>query len=111
MTPRALIEESISKSNNGKVKVDQVAVVMRAITQEVGGIKTLVDEINRGSQEQSHGIEQVTRATAQMEQVTQQAAASAEEAASAAEELSAQSETLKAVVSRLTLMVGGASGR
>ena len=103
----ALIEESISKSNNGKVKVDQVAVVMHAITQEAGQIKTLVDEVNQGRQEQSHGIEQVARATAQMEQVTQQTAASAEETASAAEELSAQSETLKAVVGRLAEMVHG----
>ena len=103
----ALIEESISKSNNGKVKVDQVAVVMHAITQEAGQIKTLVDEVNQGSQEQSHGIEQVARAAAQMEQVTQQTAASAEETASAAEELSAQSETLRAVVGRLAEMVRG----
>ena len=103
----SLIEESISKSNNGKVKVDQVAVVMRAITQETGQIKILVDEVHQGSQEQSHGIEQVTRATAQMEQVTQRTAASAEESASAAEELAAQSETLKAVVGRLADMVNG----
>ena len=103
----ALIEESIAKSNDGKVKVDQVATAIRAITEEAGKVKTLVDEVNLGSQEQARGIEQIGKAITQMEQVTQKTAANAEESAAAAEELNAQSETLKDVVERLTAMVGG----
>jgi methyl-accepting chemotaxis protein len=103
----ALIEESITKSNGGKAKVDQVAVAIRAITEESGSVKTLMDEVNLGSQEQARGIEQIGRAITQMEQVTQKTAASAEEGASAAEELTAQSEALKEIVGRLTAMVGG----
>ena len=103
----ALIEESIAKSNDGKVKVDQVASAIRAISEESAKVKTLVDEVNLGSQEQARGIEQIGKAIAQMEQVTQKTAANAEESASAAEELNAQSETLKNVVVRLTAMVGG----
>ena len=103
----ALIEESIAKSNDGKVKVDQVATAIRAITEEAGKVKTLVDEVNLGSQEQARGIEQIGKAITQMEQVTQKTAANAEESASAAEELNAQSETLKDIVERLTAMVGG----
>jgi methyl-accepting chemotaxis protein/methyl-accepting chemotaxis protein-1 (serine sensor receptor) len=104
----ALIEESIAKSNDGKTKVDQVAVAIQTITEESAKVKTLVDEVNLGSQEQARGIEQIGKAITQMEQVTQKTAANAEESASAAEELTAQSETLKDVVGRLTLMVGGA---
>jgi methyl-accepting chemotaxis protein/methyl-accepting chemotaxis protein-1 (serine sensor receptor) len=103
----ALIEESIAKSNDGKVKVDQVATAIRAITEESNRIKMLVDEVNLGSQEQARGIEQIGKAITQMEQVTQKTAANAEESASAAEELNAQSETLKDIVERLTAMVGG----
>jgi methyl-accepting chemotaxis protein len=103
----ALIEESIAKSNDGKVKVDQVATAIRAIIEESARVKTLVDEVNLGSQEQARGIEQIGKAITQMEQVTQKTAANAEESASAAEELNAQSETLKDVVVRLTVMVGG----
>ena len=103
----ALIEESITKSNDGKVKVDQVATAIRTITEESAKVKTLVDEVNRGSQEQARGIEQIGKALAQMDQVTQQTAANAEESASAAEELNAQSEALKEVVEGLTTMVGG----
>lgn len=103
----SLIEESIAKSNDGKVKVDEVATAIRAITEESTKIKTLVDEVNMGSQEQACGIEQIGKAITQMEQVTQKTAANAEESASAAEELNAQSETLKDIVERLTAMVGG----
>ena len=101
----SLIEESISKSNDGKTKVDQVASAIQSLTEEAATIKTLVDEVNLGSQEQARGIEQIVKAITQMEQVTQKTAANAEESASAAEELTAQSETVKDVVGRLTAMV------
>ena len=102
-----LIEESIAKSNDGKTKVDQVAVAIRAITEESAKVKTLVDEVTLGSQEQTRGIEQVAKALTQMEQVTQQSAANAEESAAAAEELTAQSANLMEVVHHLSTMVGG----
>ena len=101
-----LIEESINKSNDGKTKVDHVAKAIRTITEQSSQVKTLVDEVHLGSQEQSRGIEQIGRAIVQMEQVTQKAAASAEESASAAEELTAQSAGLKDIVGRLNSMVG-----
>ena len=104
----ALIEESIVKSNDGKTKVDQVAVAIRAITEESAKVKTLVDEVSLGSQEQTRGIEQIATALTQMEQVTQQSAANAEESAAAAEELTAQASTLMDVVGVLSAMVGGA---
>src|SRR6202012_5663645 len=100
----ALIEESIVKSNDGKTKVDQVAVAIRAITEESARVKTLVDEVSLGSQEQTRGIEQVAKALTQMEQVTQQSAANAEESAAAAEELTAQASTLMEVVRVLSGM-------
>ena len=102
-----LIEDSVVKSNAGKVKVDQVAGAIRIVTEEAGKIKLLVDEISVGSQEQARGIEQIGSAVTQMDKVIQRAAASAEEGASAAEELTAQSESLRGVVAQLTKMVGG----
>src|SRR5207245_6072682 len=42
----ALIEESIVKSKDGKAKVDQVAVAIRAITEESAKVKTLVEEVS-----------------------------------------------------------------
>ncbi len=103
----ALIVESIAKSNDGRVKVNQVAAAIRAITEESAKVKTLVDEVNLGSQEQARGIEQIGKAITQMDQVTQKTAANAEESAAAAEELTAQSEALREIVARLTAMAGG----
>ncbi len=101
-----LIEESIAKSKDGKLKVDQVASAIRSITEDSASVKTLVDEMTLGSQEQTKGITQVSHAISQMQQVTQAAAASAEEGAAAAEELTAQAVAMKDVVARLTTMVG-----
>ena len=103
----ALIEDSILRSNDGKTRVDNVAVAFRAITEESARIKTLVDEVSTGSHEQTRGVEQMSRSLAQIGQITQQSAATAEESAAAAEELMAQAATLQEVVERLTVMVGG----
>jgi methyl-accepting chemotaxis protein len=103
-----LIEESIARSREGSGKLDQVAGVIRAITDSSGKVKTLVDEVKQGSQEQARGMRQISQAISQMEQVTQKSAASAEEGASAGEEMSAQAETLRMIVVRLQNLVGGA---
>jgi methyl-accepting chemotaxis protein/methyl-accepting chemotaxis protein-1 (serine sensor receptor) len=105
----SLIEESVAKSNDGKQKVDQMAIAIRELTNESVRVKDLVEQVNVGSQQQAHGIAQLSEALNQMEQVTHQTAASAEEGAAAAEELSAHSEALQQVVSSLSQMVGGNS--
>ena len=101
----ALIEESITKSNEGGTRLQRVAAVIRAITESTVKVKTLVDEVNLGSQEQARGIEQISKAIAQMDQVTQNTAASAEEGASASEELSAQAEAMDHAVRKLSRLV------
>jgi methyl-accepting chemotaxis protein/methyl-accepting chemotaxis protein-1 (serine sensor receptor) len=102
-----LIEDSIQRSDGGRVKVDQVAVAIHAITAEASKIKVLVEEINLGSVEQTSGIEQISRAISQVEQVTQSSAANAEECAAAAEQLNAQAEAMRDVVEGLRAMVDG----
>ena len=106
----ALIEESIAKSSEGGTKLRQVAEVIQAITESAAKVKTLVDEVNLGSQEQARGIEQISKAIAQMDQVTQSTAANAEESASASEEMSAQAEALNQIVGDLRRLVGGRAG-
>ncbi len=104
----ALIEDSITRSNEGKSRVDQVAAAILVITEDATKIKVMVDEVSLGSDEQCRGIEQISKAITQMEQVTQTTAATAEESAAASEELNAQSETLKDVIGRLRAMVSSA---
>ena len=102
----ALIEDSVTKSTDGKKKLDQVAEAIVSITTNAGHVSALVDEIRLGSEEQTRGIDQVSHALSQIQQVTQSTAASAEESAAAGEELSAQAESLKATVRDLAAMVG-----
>jgi methyl-accepting chemotaxis protein/methyl-accepting chemotaxis protein-1 (serine sensor receptor) len=102
-----LIEESVQKSREGKLKVDEVGKAMQANVAIATKIGAQIDEVSLSSQEQTRGLDQIAKAITQMEQVTQKTAANAEESASAAEELNAQSESLKDVVERLTAMVGG----
>jgi methyl-accepting chemotaxis protein/methyl-accepting chemotaxis protein-1 (serine sensor receptor) len=103
----ALIEESIGKSKDGGRKLDLVAQSIQRITGSATQVKTLVDQIDLGSQEQSRGIEQIGGAVGQMEQVTQRNAANAEESAAASEELSSQAQALKGIAGALRLLVGG----
>jgi methyl-accepting chemotaxis protein/methyl-accepting chemotaxis protein-1 (serine sensor receptor) len=106
----ALIEESIARSGEGGKRLDGVAEAIRSVTDSALKVKTLVEEINLGSQEQARGIDQVSKAILQMEQVTQRTASGAEESASAGEELSAQSQALNGMVGKLSSLVGGIAG-
>ncbi len=105
----ALIEESISRANQGHQRVAQVSGAIEAITTSAGRVKGLVDAVSVASREQAQGIDQVTQAITQMERVTQNTAATAEESAAASEELSAQAESSMGVVSRLAGLVGSQS--
>src|SRR5215471_3139210 len=104
-----LLEESITRSQEGTGRVEQVAHSITSITDNVLRVKGMVEEVRHASAQQSQGIDQVTQTLAQMESVTQSTAATAEESAAASEELNAQAEASIAVVRRLEAMVG--SGR
>ena len=103
----ALIEGSISKSHEGKSTVDEMARVVRAITTESAQVRSLVGDVDAGSQEQSRGIAEIAKAIQQMQQVTQTNAASTEQGAAAAQELNSHSETLTAIVARLGALLHG----
>lgn len=103
----ALIEESISNSNAGSTKLEQVAVAIAGITENSTKVKALVDEVSEAAKQQAQGIDQVTQAVSQMEKVTQTTAANSEEGAAAAEEMGSQAETLRGLVDILRQMVGG----
>jgi len=102
----ALIEESIATTRDGNARLDQMAAAVRSMTQNTVRVKSLVDEVNLGSQEQARGMDQIARAVTQMEQVTQKAAAGAQESASAGAEMSTHAASLRALVQEMREMVG-----
>ena len=101
-----LIEDSIVTSRDGNARLDQMAGNVRAMTESSTLVKSLVDEVNMGSQEQARGMEQISRAVTQMEQVTQRTAATAEESASAGTDLSGHANALRTLVHEMRDMVG-----
>ena len=105
-----LIEESSTKSRDGRTRLEVVEQSVRDITGNATRVKELVEAVSASSHEQSRGIDQIGRAVDQMNQTTQRQAASAEEGAAAAEELTSQSESVRDVVTRLALIVNGVRG-
>ncbi len=101
-----LIEDSIATSRDGNARLDQMADSVRGMTDNATRVKSLVDEVNLGSQEQARGMEQIARVVLQMEQVTQKTAASAEEGASAGTELNDHANGLRELVHEMRTMVG-----
>jgi len=101
-----LIEESIDTSRDGNARLDQMAGAVRAMTENSTRVKSLVDEVSQGSQEQARGMEQISRAVQQIQQVTQKTAAGAEQSASAGAELDGHAASLRALVADMREMVG-----
>jgi methyl-accepting chemotaxis protein len=103
-----LIEDSIVTSRDGNARLDQMAGNVRAMTENSTQVRSLVDEVNMGSQEQARGMEHISRAVTQMEQVTQRTAATAEESASAGTDLTSHANALRTLVHEMRDMVGSA---
>ncbi len=104
-----MIEESIARSHDGAVHVEQVARSIEAFTATVDRVRVMVGEVREASEQQTQGIEQVSQAIAQMEKVTQSTAATAEQSSAASEELNGQARSTMALVSGLSAMVGDGS--
>ncbi|MFQ5965123.1 MAG: type IV pili methyl-accepting chemotaxis transducer N-terminal domain-containing protein [Candidatus Scalinduaceae bacterium] len=102
----SLIEDSVTKADNGAKLADKCRESLEDIVKNVTKVTDLTKEIANASSEQSEGIEQVSNAVQQMDQITQQNAANAEETASASEELSSQAESLLDQVKILSAQVG-----
>jgi len=101
-----LIEGSQTNANNGVEVTQEVAEILRDITDAANKVNQLINEVSSASDEQSQGISQVNVAISQMDQVTQTNAANAEESASASEELSSQAAELNQAVEILVNIVG-----
>jgi methyl-accepting chemotaxis protein len=99
-----LIEESVTKSREGKTAIQTIVGGVAKVTELINGI-------SRASEEQAQGVDQVNTAVSQMDKVTQQNASGAEESASAAEELTAQAAATKGFVEELVTLVRGNDAR
>ena len=95
---KGLIEESVSRVQQGSALVDTAAKTMHEIVTSVTRVNDIMGEIASASDEQRRGIEQVAQAVSQMDQVTQQNASLVEEAAAATDQLASQADHLTGLV-------------
>ena len=108
---KGLIDDSVSKVEQGSMQVSEAGKTMQEIVSGVRRVTDIMGEITAASQEQTLGIEQINQAVAQMDQVTQQNAALVEEAAAAADALHGQAGSLSQAVSVFKLAGDGAVGQ
>jgi len=100
---KSLIDDSVSKVDNGSKLVHEAGQTMREIVDSIKKVSNISAEIAAASNEQSAGIEQVNQAIVQMDGVTQQNAAMVEEASAAAAALEEQARKLNEAVNIFTL--------
>jgi len=104
-----LIQESIQKTAEGQITVDQCAKAMATNSQLAKRVVQLTGELDGATAEQVRGIELISQSVSRIQQTTTETAASAEESASAGEELNAQSASVRAIVTQLHELVRGQS--
>jgi len=92
---KALIEDSVSRIENGTQLADKSGVMLTGISQTIAQVADMVEQIAVASHEQSDGINKVHVAIADIDRVTQENAALVEETTSAAESLSAEAHNLR----------------
>ena len=95
---KQLIDDSVTKVQEGSSQVDEAGRTMDEIVMSVRRVTDIMGEISAASHEQTAGIEQVSQAVTQMDQMTQQNAALVEEAAAATDALRGQAAALAEVV-------------
>jgi methyl-accepting chemotaxis protein len=95
---KALIEDSVKRTESGSVLVGHAGAAMKEIVGAVKQVAQIIGAITVASQEQSNGIDQVNQAMSAIDGVTQQNAALVEEAAAAAASLKEQAAELTAAV-------------
>jgi len=106
-----LIQKALKNIAHGESLGSEVMEIQKKAAHMASQVSTLLDEVNRASQEQMKGIKQITIAVNQTNAVVQQTASSAEETASASEELYSQAEELNSAVGLLSRLVKGHDDR
>ncbi|KRG44510.1 chemotaxis protein [Stenotrophomonas pictorum JCM 9942] len=96
---KSLIDDSMTKVDDGAALVAQAGSTMAEIVGSVQQVTDIMARISAASQEQSTGIEQVNHTVIQMDETTQQNAALVEEATAAARTLEQQADALADAVS------------
>ena len=108
---KALIQDTVSKVDEGSTLVTQSGATLEQIVAAVKKVTDIVAEIAAASNEQSSGIEQVNKAVMQMDELTQQNAALVEQASAASQAMAEQARDLNTSMARYQVRRGQRAGR
>ncbi|MBD2786160.1 Tar ligand binding domain-containing protein [Xenorhabdus sp. DI] len=100
---KALIEDSVNRTDTGSMQVESAGETMNKIVDSVTRVTDIMGEIASASDEQSRGITQVGVAISEMDRVTQQNASLVEQSAAAAAALEEQAKVLTRAVALFQL--------
>ncbi|MDX7987726.1 HAMP domain-containing protein [Xenorhabdus sp. 12] len=100
---KALIEDSVNRTDTGSIQVESAGETMNKIVDSVTRVTDIMGEIASASDEQSRGITQVGVAISEMDRVTQQNASLVEQSAAAAAALEEQAKILTKAVALFQL--------
>ena len=95
----ALINDALTRVNNGTELVQRAGVTMQEIMASVTQVNDIMGEIAAATDEQERGISQIAQAMSEMDTTTQQNAALVEESSAAASSLEEQALELEKTVS------------
>ncbi len=98
-----LIEDIISKINDGTETAKLTASSLEKIVEDTNSVSSIIDEIYMATTLQTEGISQISEGIDQISEVVQRNSSTSEESAAAAEELSSQSEVLSNMVAHFTI--------
>jgi methyl-accepting chemotaxis protein len=101
-----LIGESMARSKDGQIHLDQLTERIRSIAQGTEAVTALAGQVENGSQDQARSMQEIGKALVHMQGTTEKTAANAEQSAGVSEHLSAESKSLQGVVQRLEELVG-----
>ena len=101
-----LVEESITRTQEGMAKLDQVSGAMRALIESTAKVKEFVDETTLTGEELARGTEQISTNMRELEELTQGTAASSEQTAATGQEMSSQAQSMRDLVSHLRALSG-----
>ncbi|MEW6221388.1 MAG: methyl-accepting chemotaxis protein [Thermodesulfobacteriota bacterium] len=103
----ALIEDIISKIQDGAYLVGQSTKAFAEVADSATKAAALIAEITTANREQSTGMTQISHGIQDMDAVVQENAASAAQSSAAADELRNEAERLEEIVARLVVLVEG----
>ncbi len=98
-----LIEDIISKINDGTETAKLTADSLRKIVDDTNAVSSIIDEIYQETANQTESIAQITVGINQISEVVQMNSSTSEESAAAAQELNSQSEVLANMVANFTV--------